>query len=140
MIGHPNSPERVLLWNMMKSYKSFCGPTDSVVTYADAMSRAKIVINQPTEPWDNILNNRFFEALAFKSVLLQKRLKTTLIEDLGFGKGDFLYWDSLDQLIPMIDAILHNYKAFDKMRRKSNEKVQKYSMEQQLIKILDYVS
>lgn len=136
MIGHPNSRERVELWNILGKYNSFCGVAETKAEFVDYMSRAKIVINQPTEPWDIILNNRFFEAMAYKSVLLQKRLKTTLIEDLGFG-GDFLYWSNLDEIVPMIDSVLKNYNSFEGMRNKANLKVKEFSLTKILSQILN---
>jgi hypothetical protein len=137
MIGNPNSGERVRLWDMLKEYNSFIGATNDFGVYCNAMVNAKIVINQPTEPWDNILNNRFFEALGCGAVLLQKKLQTSLIEKLGFEEGkDFLYWNTLDELPTMIDTVLANYKEYEPLAMSGNDKVQKYEMENQLEKIV----
>jgi len=61
MVGNPNSQERLKLWSMLGKYNGFAGKIDTLELYSHVMNNAKIVINQPTEPWDNILNNRFFE-------------------------------------------------------------------------------
>lgn len=141
MIGHPNSAERVKLWEILKKYNSFCGIAETKEEFVDYMSRSKIIINQPTEPWDNILNNRFFEALGYNCLLLQKKLQTTLIEDMGFKHGkDFIYWSNLDQLVPMIDSVLDGYKDYDGMRESGNKKVQEYAFTKQLAKIIDIVN
>jgi len=108
MIGHPNSSERQQLWEILGQYKSFTGIADKE-QYINAMNSSRMVVNQPTEPWDIILNNRFFEAMACGALLLQKRLKTTLIEDLGFVEGqDFLYWNNFDELIILINQYKSN--------------------------------
>lgn len=137
MIGHPNSNERIQLWDILSKYKNFCGIADTKEDFVDYMARAKIVINQPTEPWDIILNNRFFEGMAYKAVLLQKKLKTSLIEDLGFQQGDFLYWNSLDEVVPMIDSILSNYASFYDMRMNANRKVRKFALTKLLKRIVN---
>lgn len=112
MIGHANSQDRVKLWELLKNYKSFTGKAETEGEYRDAMRSAKIVINQPTEPWDIILNNRFFEAMASRSLLLQKKLKTKLIEKLGFIEGKhFIYWDDFDDLVKKINFYLANEES-----------------------------
>ncbi len=137
MIGNPNSPQRLQLWDMLKGYTGFCGTKQDLAEYSRAMRDAKIIINQPTEPWDNILNNRFFEALGVGAVLLQKRLSTSLIEKMGFEQGtDFLYWNTMDELPVMIDTILKNYKRdYEPIAKSGNMKVQDYEMINQMLKI-----
>ena len=136
MIGNPNSRERVELWNMLGKYNSFAGSTDSLEKYSDVMSRARIVINQPTEPWDIILNNRFFEGIGCGALLLQKRLKTSLIEEMGFRNGtDFIYWDSLVYLPTQIDTILTNFDSYKGIVESGHQKVKAYEMKIQMRKI-----
>jgi hypothetical protein len=136
MIGHANSAQRLDLWSILKEYNSFVGPASTEQTYVDAMSNCKIVINQPTEPWDIILNNRFFEALAFGKILLQKRLKTDLIEKMGFKNGrDFIYWESLEEIPSLIDRALDH--EFDGIGLNNN--VERYSINAQTKKMEDIV-
>ena len=125
MIGHPNSAERIKLWKLLHdNYNAFTGKANTRQEYIEIMNSAKIIINQPTEPWDTILNNRFFEALSYGKVLLQKRLKTKLIEKLGFREGvDFEYWNNFDELKVKIDIHLK-----DKRNSGINPMVMKYSM------------
>ena len=136
MIGNANSQERVQLWNMLTKYNSYGGSTSSLKDYTQIMSSAKIIVNQPTEPWDIIVNNRFFEGLGANSLLLQKRLKTDLIEKMGFVAGqDFLYWNSLDELPSVIEAILENYDSYRDIIKSGNKKVKAYEMKVQMRKI-----
>lgn len=135
MIGHANSPERNELWELIESITDsyHVGPA-SEEEYIYAMTHAKIVINQPTEPWDMILNNRFFEALAGEALLLQKRLKTDLIEKLGFNEGvDFHYWDNFDDLQIKINAVLADYA--NHIPDTSYGKIEQYSMPNQCSKM-----
>lgn len=141
MIGHPNSSERLKLWKLLSKYNNFCGVANTLEEYVQYMSCAKIVINQPTEPWDIILNNRFFEAMAYKSLLLQKRLRTSLIEDLGFSNGrDFLYWSNLDTLQSKIEYVLENYDDYSNIIKSGSKRVRKYSLTKQLSKILKVIN
>ena len=136
MIGNANSAQRLDLWNILKAYKSFTGPAKTAQDYVNAMANSKIVINQPTEPWDIILNNRFFEALAFGKILLQKRLKTDLIEKLGFKENqDFIYWDSLDEIPGLVDRALEH--EFDHIGIDNG--VHRYSINAQVKKMEDIV-
>ena len=135
MIGNPNSPERKELWSLLnKKCKAFTGAARTAREYADVMTHSRIVVNQPTEPWDNILNNRFFEALGFDMLLLQKRLKgTNLIEKLGFiPDKDFVYWDNFEDLEKKLDKYLKEYPVFLDSTRK---KIQQYSMRNQVAKM-----
>lgn len=136
MIGNPNCPERKELWKILhKNFETYSGVADTEWKYYREMSGARIVVNQPTEPWDMILNNRFFEALGFEKLLLQKRLKTNLIEKLGFVEGkDFIYWDDFDDLVEKIEFWLAN-PAKREMMRSGKNKVQKYSMSAQCAKM-----
>lgn len=132
MIGNPNSNERKQLWDLLhNTFKNVVtGPVDCL-TYKDAMSNTLRVVNQPTEPWDNILNNRFFEGLASGGTLYQKRLKTTLIEDLGFIDGeDFIYWNDLEDLKDKLKLNLENSQ-----RESAMKKVSQYSMTEQVSKL-----
>lgn len=138
MIGHPNSPQRVQLWEVIQKlpYKSFCGSTTNLEDYSQAMCNAKIVINQPTEPWDIILNNRFFEAMGCGALLLQKKLQTSLIEKLGFEQGkDFLYWKTMDELPSMLDLVLKNYNNWTGIIESGHLKATNYEMNIQMQKM-----
>jgi spore maturation protein CgeB len=104
------------------------------------MSSSRIVVNQPTEPWDIILNNRFFEGMGCNALLLQKKLKTNLIEKLGFKEGeDFLYWNTLDELPTMIETVLSNYGRYTDIIESGNKKVKAYEMKLQMQKIVGLI-
>lgn len=136
MIGHPNSSERVQLWEILKKYNSFCGTVENLEDYRNAMINAKVVINQPTEPWDIILNNRFFEAMGCGALLLQKKLKTDLIEKLGYKQGEhFMYWNDLNDINPMLDQILVNITDYQSIADKASYLVVKDEFHNQLRKI-----
>jgi hypothetical protein len=137
MIGNPNSSLRIELWDLLQSrYKAYTGRAEKEKVYKDVMQRAKIVVNQPTEPFDNILNNRFFEGMASNALVLQKRLKTTLIEDLGFIETkDFLYWDTFEQLTELIDYYSVNDSVRKIIAKSGNSYVKQYSMKQQCKKM-----
>lgn len=141
MIGNRNSLERARLWDLLnKHYKAFCGPAKTDLDYVSLMTYAKIVVNQPTEPWDIILNNRFFEALGFGSFLLQKRLQTGIVEEMGFVDGeDFVYWTDFSDLKDKLDYYFLNPKERARIAINGNEKVQQYSMTKQLQKMLTIV-
>jgi spore maturation protein CgeB len=139
MIGHGNSQARLDLWKMLSSYNSRVGVCNTLDDYKEAFN-TKIVVNQPTEPFDVILNNRFFEALGNKKLLLQKKLKTNLIEDLGFvGGEDFLYWHDFDELKGLIDYYLKNTEAIDIVAEKGFTKVQKYHLKYQVVQLMKWV-
>lgn len=134
MIGHPNSLERIRLWEMLNArYKCKLGKAEYKNEYIDWMENARVIINQPTEPWDIILNNRFFEGLATTGALLQKRLRTTLIEKLGFENlKDFLYWEKIEDIPELVDFVLNGGAP---QIKGVNPKVQKYSMSAQCAKM-----
>lgn len=138
MIGHKNSPERVKLWELLSKYSSFCGKANRETDYKRYMNSTLTVVNQPTEPWDNILNNRFFEGMAGGAVVLQKRLKTDLIEKLGFIDGeDFVYWEDFGDLEEKLKYYIdfENRDEQHKMAWSGEQKVQQYSMKNQCAKI-----
>lgn len=132
MIGNKNSPEREQLFELLqKNYRCFVGRAETEKEFVSAMNSCTIVVNQPTEPWDIILNNRFFEALGFGKQLLQKTLKTTLIEKLSFkDKVNFKYWSSFDELRKYIDIILNG-----KAKVLNSGPIEKYSISNQCAKI-----
>jgi len=133
MIGHPNSEERKELWARLHAKYSDCftGKAESKGEYINIMNRSLFVVNQPTEPWDMILNNRFFEAMAVGAALFQKRLKTDLIEKLGFVEHEhFIYWNTLDELLDKMGSTV-----ITKQINNAQEKVQQYSMSAQCAKI-----
>lgn len=135
MIGHPNSNERLALWEMIKTNypNSFLGIAKTEEEYKMYMKGARIIINQPTEPWDIILNNRFFEGLASGAVLMQKHLKTDLIEKMGFIPGkDFIYWDTFKGLKRSIDKVLKDRNGLGSYAQK---KVKQYSLASQCAKM-----
>lgn len=137
MIGHRNSSERRKLWDMLnKNFKCFTGKVNTKEEYIDYMNRAIIVINQPTEPWDMILNNRFFEAMGAGAILLQKRLSISLIEKLGFKDGEhFFYWNDLTDLYSKIKKVLDDDFGFAPMASHAEYTVRKYSMINQCAKM-----
>lgn len=147
MIGHPNSQKRLQLWELLKSkYKCFTGRIETLEQYQQVMSHAKIVVNQPTEPWDIIINNRFFEAMGFRSLLIQKRLKTKIIEKMGFfgdiyHEKDFIYWKHMnhsrvvEELTSRIDYYLTNLDEAQVIADRAHEKVKRYSMSEQCLKV-----
>lgn len=139
MIGNPNSNERLFLWDMLNKYfTSFTGIAKDQETYNAAMHGCKIVVNQPTEPWDIILNNRFFEGMVFGKLVLQKRLKCDEIERLGFKEGEhFVYWDSLNDLKEKIMYYLEHDKEREKIAKAGNVKVQGYTLDKQVEKIIN---
>jgi len=92
-------------------------------------------VNQPTEPWDIITGIRFFEALGFGKLCLQKRIKTDELEKLGFIDGvDFVYWDNFEDLKTKIDYYLKNDHERQKISISGNKKVYKMSMTAQAAK------
>ncbi len=141
MIGNPNSTQRIQLWEQLKNrYKAYAGRAETQKIYTNSMKRAKIVVNQPTEPWDNILNNRLFEGMAVGALVLQKRLSTTLIEDLGFIEGrHFIYWSTFEDLFPKIDYYLKNYQERVSIGGQGLDFVKKYSMQNQCKKMEEII-
>ena len=137
MIGHENSPERKELFKILNdNYKCFTGKADTEQEYVNIMNSCKMVVNQPTEPWDMILNNRLFEGMGFNKLVLQKRLRTDLIEKLGFVVNeDFVYWENFDDLNDKIKTLLDIYKVRNMMAERGNDKVQSYAMSVQCAKI-----
>jgi glycosyltransferase involved in cell wall biosynthesis len=113
MVGHPNSPQRVELWEFLQqNYNCLVGDIDAPSAY----KRAKIVVNQPTEPWNNIYNNRLLEGLASGCFVLQKELSITSYEKL-FPKGEgWALWHDLTDLKIQIDQIL---SSWEKMRSRA---------------------
>lgn len=107
MVGHPNSQQRVDLWSFLSQYypNSMIGDIDA----REAYRRAKIVVNQPTEPWNNIYNNRLLEGMAAGCVVLQKELSIKSHELLFKPDQDFIYWHDFDDLKIKIDTILRSY-------------------------------
>jgi len=141
MIGHKNSPQRVELWDMLhENFEAFTGRIEEEDQYRMVMNSACVIVNQPTEPWDIIINNRFFEAMAYGSVLLQKRLQTKIIEKMGFIEGKhFIYWDDFEGLQLLIKNVLIHYKDYDQMRKLALSKVAQFSMNQQCLKMETFV-
>jgi hypothetical protein len=143
MIGHNNSSQRIKLFNLIKQYypNSFVGRAEEKNEYMNSMCRAKIIINQPTEPFDNILNNRFFEAMASGALLLQKKLKTTLIDDLGFVEEEhFIYWNNFNELFMLVEYYLRDEKSRLEITKKAYRDVQEYSMSNQCRKMIDIIN
>jgi hypothetical protein len=138
MIGHPNSEQRRRLWDLLIPYGAFCGMSKDLVLYKNIMNSASVTVNQPTEPWDIILNNRFFEGLGFGHILFQKKLKTTLIEDMGFQDGkDFYYWKDFDELVSLLEA--YKKGKIPKIKKSTINKIKKYSMQQQIMKMMGII-
>jgi len=136
MIGNANSHARIELWKLLnENYKAFTGKAETKEEYKHAMSNSNIIVNQPTEPWDIITGIRFFEALGFGKLCLQKRIKTDELEKLGFIDGvDFVYWDNFEDLKTKIDYYLKNDHERQKISISGNKKVYKMSMTAQAAK------
>lgn len=142
MIGHPNSPERLKLWEIIKEYDEYAvtGKIETEKQYVEAMNSCSIVINQPTEPWDIITGIRFFEALGFGKLCLQKKIRTNELEKLGFEDGkDFIYWYNFDDLKEKLEYWTkpgrQNTKEYKAIVESGHKKVQKMSMTAQAAKI-----
>lgn len=148
MIGNPNSPERIKLWEFLNAnYNAFTGKADTPEDYMQAINRSRIIVNQPTEPWNNILNNRFFEGMASTfGLVMQKTLTTELPSKLGFEEGiHYVKWDDLDELKRQMDYFLERSKSengknqgyikYKKIKDASKRKVQQYSMRNQVAKM-----
>lgn len=109
MVGHENSKERAILWNMLKSMDITCMVGDlSPDKYVEANTRARIVVNQPTEPWDNIYNNRMLEGMACCCMVLQKKIRTNAHRVLFREGVDFVVWDDFVDLEEKITYYLEN--------------------------------
>lgn len=136
MIGHANSRERADLWKLLNdNFKAYTGKADSREEYTSAMAWCEIIVNQPTEPWDIITGIRFFEALGFAKLCLQKRIKTNELEKLGFIDGiDFVYWDNFEDLKSKIDYYLANSTERITIAGNGWKRVQKMSMRAQAAK------
>ena len=142
MIGNPNSNERVQLWNILNSsFNAFTGRIESKEDFISVMSSAKIVVNQPTEPWDIILNNRFFEAMGFGAVLFQKNLKTSLMSRLGFEAGvHYQAWNDMTTISDVISFYLNSPDLLKNMAYKGEVAVQKYKLTNQLNTMLSLIT
>lgn len=140
MIGHANSMERIRLWQLLDSkFNAKVGKMDTKEEFIDAHNSI-VIVNQPTEPWDIILNNRFFEAMAYGGLLLQKKLKTSLIERLGFEEGrDFVYWYDFTDLLDKIDYYVTNVKDTKRIAQSGHERVLTYSMANQCHILINYL-
>lgn len=114
MVGHANSPQRVELWNFLKNnYNCLVGDIDAPSSY----KRAKIVVNQPTEPWNNIYNNRLLEGLASGCFVLQKELSITSYQKLLPVHEGYELWCDLGDLKTKIDRLLSSWdKALLKVK------------------------
>lgn len=137
MIGHPNSRERVELWDILnKNFRAFTGKAGTREEYINAMRNCNIVVNQPTEPWDIITGIRFFEALGFGKLCLQKKIRTQELEKLGFKEFvDFVYWEGFDDLTDKLRFYLDNELERERMAENGHQKVQKMSMQAQAAKM-----
>jgi len=106
MVGHPNSPERVALWEMLKkNYNCEVGDLNPAEIY----KKSKIVVNQPTEPWDNIYNNRLLEGMVSGCIVLQKNLTITSYKRVIDTKL-LTFWSDFSELRDKIDLILSNWE------------------------------
>lgn len=151
MIGNPNSPQRLELWDRLKKrfgeeYKVVTGRVDKQEDYVGYYATARVIVNQPTEPWDGIINNRFWEGLAAEAIfyregrrgcmLFQKRLATPIIEKFGFKDGrDFQYWDTFDDLMDSIDSYLCGRKVKGQRVGAYTTLWERYSMSAQCLKM-----
>lgn len=108
MIGNANSPERIQLWDLLnKNFKAITGTIDTREEYVKAKARSKIVINQPTAGYNNIINLRVWNATACNKLLLCKRTTIKEMDILGFRHGfNVVYWDEFDDLVDKIKYYL----------------------------------
>jgi hypothetical protein len=106
MIGHANSGERVALWEMLKkNYNCEVGDLDPAEIY----KKSKIVVNQPTEPWNNIYNNRLIEGMISGCVVLQKNLTITSYKRV-IDTNLITFWNDFSDLKWEIDRILNSWE------------------------------
>jgi hypothetical protein len=112
MVGNPNSPERRALWKLLaEKYKSKVGRVENEDEYLSAMRNTKIVVSQPTAGFNNIINLRVFNGLAFGKLVLAQRMNIQEPRILGLrDKVNIVYWENLDDLIEKIDYYLQNEK------------------------------
>ncbi len=108
MCGNPNSPERVELWNLLnKNFKAVTGVIDKREDYVRFKALSKIVVNQPTAGFNNIINLRVWNATACGKLLLCKRVSIKEMELLGFRHGfNVVYWDDFEDLVDKIKYYL----------------------------------
>lgn len=110
MCGNPNSPERVELWKLLdENFEAVTGTINSREEYVQAKGKCKIVVNQPTAGYNNIINLRVWNATACGKLLLCKRTSIREMDLLGFKDGvNVVYWDEFDDLIEKIKYYLEH--------------------------------
>lgn len=136
MIGHPNSTERIQLWDMLeRRYNAVVGNLDSK-EYVDANSRAKIVINQPTEPFDTIYNNRMIEGMACQCLVLQKKLQIKSHKKIFEENKEFIEWEDFVDLKNKIDYYLEHEDERYEIATRAYEKVRNNYSYRDLCKII----
>jgi hypothetical protein len=140
MVGNPNSPERVKLWEMLKAnYKAATGRIENKEEYLKTKASCKICVSQPTEPYNNIINLRVFNALSCGKLLLCKRPMIKEHALLGLHDGvNVVYWDDFDDLDAKLGYYLFNDKGAeegDKIAEAGSKLGNKYIMSNQISKI-----
>lgn len=140
MIGHLNSPQRQALWELLNktTYKVFAGQTKDYQEYVNKMANAKIIVNQATAEFNNIINLRSFEAVGFGGLLLAQKTTIQEYEKLGFKDGESLvYWSDFEELSKKLDYYLDPKNAKERQRIADNGKVlgEKYKMSNQIKRI-----
>jgi hypothetical protein len=142
MIGNPNSPERVALWKLLKEKyddRAAVGKVDNREEYVKIKGASRIIINQPTEPFNNIINLRVFNALACGKLLLCKRPQVSEHYMLGMRDGvNLVYWNDFDDLIEKVNYYLEHTDEADRIAAEGRKLGDKYLMPNQ-VRIIEQV-
>lgn len=142
MIGNPNSEQRKELWNLLKDKygdRAVTGTIDNVEEYIEKKAGSKIMISQPTEPFNTIINLRVFNALSCGKFLLCKRPIIKEHELLGLKDGvNVVYWDNFDDLLEKIDYYLEHGEEREKIAEEGAKLGCKYLMPDQ-IRIIEQI-
>lgn len=112
MIGNPNSSARLELWKLLKEKygdRAFVGTVQDRKEYVSVKAASMMMIAQPTEPFNHIINLRIWNALCNRKFLLCKRPAIDEHQLLGLIDGEnIVYWDDFEDLIKKIDYYLVN--------------------------------
>lgn len=142
MIGNPNSPERVALWKLLKEKygdRVYCGTVENREEYVKIKASSRFVISQPTEPFNNIINLRVFNALSCGKLLLTKKSEVNEYEMLGMKDGvNLAYWTDFDDLIAKVDYYLAHPEEANKIALQGRKLGDKYLMPNQ-VRIIEQV-
>lgn len=142
MIGNLNSPERKQLWELLtQKYgeRALVGTVDSREEYVKAKAGSRIMVSQPTEPFNTIINLRVWNATACGKLLLCKRPGVKEHEILGFVDGkNVVYWDTFEDLLQKIDYYLTHPEEANKIAAEGSKLGNKHLMPNQ-IRVIEQV-